>query len=123
MAVVVNYEWPVATPGSTTPPAASTKPPTYPAPPSSVAFNEVTAQITGDNTATSVVVTHNLGLSTAELSAFFPSVTFEPLASTFYTGQPVVTARAANTVTIGFNTTGVSAFALVRIRRPFAPTR
>lgn len=121
MAVVVAYQWPVATPGSTTPPAATTKPPTIPSPPSSVAFNQVTALLTGDNTATSVVITHNMGLSLAELSAYWPEVRFEALAQP--SASPFVIARAANTVTVGFNTTGVVAFALCRINRPQATVR
>jgi len=123
MAVVLAYNWPVATPGSTTPPAATTKPPTIPTPPSSVAFNSVEVTLTGDNTATTVTITHSLGLTAGELAAGWPKVNFEPLLAAYYTAQPLVGTKTANQVVINFNTTGVSAFANVRIERPQATTR
>lgn len=119
MAIVPNYYWPVAVPGSTTPAASSAQPPTGGT--SSVKFNEVVAQITGDGTSTSFVVTHNLQLTTGELAELWPEVEYEPIIS----GAPThwVIARATNTVTIGMSGTTALAFAVVRVRRPATLTR
>ncbi len=121
MAIVPTYFWPVATPGTTTPALASAAPPTNPT--SSVRYNEVVAEITNDATATSVVITHNLGITATELTQLWPEVRFEPIVS----GAPSfwVIARAANTVTIGISATSAATVpqAIIRIRRPFGPTR
>jgi len=119
MAITVLYEWPVATPGSTTPPTGTTPPPTIPT--STVRYNTVVAELVGDSSSTSVVITHNLALTTSQLAVLQPEVAYEPLVS----GAPTiwVSARATNTVTIGFSATSAVTFGLVRIRRPFGPTR
>ena len=122
MAITVNYEWPVAVPGSTTPAPPTQAPPTVPGVPSSVRFNQVTALLTGDGAATSVTITHNLQMSAAELAIYWPEVRFEPIIANPPSGF-WVEARAANTVTVGFTGTSPSAFGLVRIARPDAPVR
>ena len=122
MAITVNYYWPVTTPGSTTPAAANQKPPTIPVPPSTVAYNEVVAQLTSDAASTSIVVTHNLGITAGELAELWPEIRFEPIVA----GGPslYIIARAANTVTVGLAaTTPAGAFSVVRIRRSIAPSR
>jgi hypothetical protein len=124
MALEVQYNWPVATPGTTTPPAANSAPPTNPAPPATVRFNEVVAALTGDGASTSVTITHNLGITAQELTQDWPEVKNEPQVS----GAPSIwtIARAANTVTIGLSATvatSVGVFTLIRITRPQSATR
>jgi hypothetical protein len=119
MAITVNYEWPVAVPGSTTPASSSQKPPTNPT--SSVPYNDVVALLTGDGSSTTVTITHNLELTAAELAQQWPEVDFEPLIPSG--PAPWIIAKAANTVTIGFVGTTLSAFRLVRIRRPLSESR
>ena len=122
MALTNQYYWPVATPGTTTPPASSSAPPTNPAPPSTVRFNEVAVQLSGDGAATSLVVTHNLGITAGELAQLWPEVRFEPTIAGGIAGF-WVEARAANTVTVGFTGTAVGAYGLLRITRPQSITR
>ena len=116
MAIVPNYKTPVS--GATAPTA--TAPPTQYFE-SSVRFNKVRAELTGDGAATTVVVTHNLGLSPAELAADFPEVNVEPIAA----GAPTwyVSARATNTVTLGFGGTFSGTFGVVSISRPHSGSR
>jgi|ERR1700679_3674070 len=121
MAITQQFFWPNATPGSTTPPTPSTKPPTIPTPPSSVAYNQVTVQLTGDSTSTSAVITHNFALTAGELAALWPEVRFESEVSGGPSGY--VIARTANNVTVGFSTTSSVTFGLVRLFRPFSPAR
>ena len=123
MALTVNYYWPVAVPGTTTPAPSNQMVPTIPTPPASSRFNEVVAQITDDGVTTSAVITTNFGLSVGELAALWPEVKFEPTLPGGLTGFYVV-ARAANSVTIGLRpvTSGV-VVGVVRVTRPLAPTR
>jgi hypothetical protein len=123
MAITVNYEWPVAVPGSTTPAPSNQPPPTNVG--SSVRFNQVTALLSGDGAATSVTITHNLEITAQELSEYWPEVRFEPIVSGGPTGF-WVEARATNTVTVGFATasaTSVGGFGVVRINREYSPGR
>ena len=116
MALTILYDWPVTTPGSTTPAPSSQAPPTIPT--SSVTFNKVVATLVGDSASTSVTVTHNLELTTAELAALCPEIHMEPLV----TGAPTywVITRAPNTVTLGLSGTTAATFAVLRISRPAA---
>lgn len=113
MALNVNFKTPVA---GTVAPAANAAPTQYFE--SSVRFNEVRAEVVGDGTSTSIVITHNLGMSPAELAADFPRVQFEPIAAN--APSHFVSARATNTVTVGFNGTFLSGgtFGIISIQRP-----
>jgi hypothetical protein len=106
----VGYIFPVT--GATAPLAAQSRP-----------HQQVEANITGDGAATSVVLTHNWGLSADENSAGWPEVSFEPLLPSFYTEKPQVTAKDANTVTITVVGTAADEFALVRMKRPHSGQR
>jgi len=113
MAITQTYVWPIQ---GATAPAANFAPPAIPT--SSTPFDEVAVQLQGDAASTSVTITTNFGLTPAELARFFPEVTYEPEAS----GAPshYVSARASNSVTLGFSATfglGVT-FGLVRVKRP-----
>lgn len=119
MALTATYFWPVATVGTTTPPASSAAPPTNIT--SSVRYNQVDAEVTGDGASTTIVLTHNLEITPLELTQLWPEVRFEPIAPSAPT--PWVIARASNTVTIGFVGTSLVATHIVRITRPFGPTR
>ena len=122
MAIGITYDWPVATPGTTTPPSSSTRPPTIPT--SSVAFNEVVAAATGDGVSTTLTITHNLELTAQELTASWPEVKFEPQVSGAPSGWTI--SKASNTVTVGFSAvqaTSIGVFQLVRITRPYGPSR
>lgn len=114
MSISVSYFWPVATPGSATAPTSTTRPPTNPT--SSVDFNEVVAQLIGDGTSTSVVVTHNLQITVAELAQLWPEVRLEPNAAS--APSVYVSAKTSNNVTLGFNGTFLGTFGIVRIKRP-----
>ena len=119
MALTVLYDYPVTTPGTTTPAPANQPPPTNLD--SSTRFNRVKARLVGDGSTTSVTITHNLGVSTAQLAQDYPEVHFEPLV----TGAPSywVITRAANSITIGLSATTAATFAVVTILRPFSPSK
>lgn len=86
MAVTVTYEWPVA--GLVAPTALQ-------------AEDLVTANVLADNNADAdAVITHNIGLSVAELNAGFPVVILEPLRASAQTSLWYVRLKAANTVTV-----------------------
>ncbi len=59
----------------------------------------ITADVTGDGAATSFVITHNWGLSTAQQNAGLPNVQLQPLLAAYYTGVPFISAHDANSVT------------------------
>lgn len=120
----INYDWPVASPG-TTPPASTTPPPTITT--SSVRYNTVVAQLIGDGLGplTTITITHNLQLTTAELAAQQPEVAVEYLVPAI-AGQCIyVVSKGTNTVVLGcaVTMTAATTYATIRIRRPFAPTR
>lgn len=117
MAITLNYYWPVVTPGSTTPAAASQQSPSMPT--STTPFNSVEVVVTGDGASTGITITHNLGLSTAELSRLFPEVRFEPQVSSYPTWW--VSGRASNTVSISFSATFTVSTGIFRISRPYRP--
>jgi hypothetical protein len=119
MALTATYFWPVATPGTTTPPASSAAPPTNIT--SSVRFNQVDVEVTGDGTSTTIVLTHNLEITPTELTQLWPEVRFEPIVAS--APSPYVVARASNTVTVAFVGTSLLATHIVRISRPFSATR
>jgi len=122
MSIAVVYDWPVATPGQTTPPATNQVPPTNT--PSSGRFNAVTAALTGDGVTTTVTVTHNFQITAVELTQGWPEVRFEPQVS----GAPSnwVIQKTTNNVTVGLSAavaTSVGVFELVRIFRPQSATK
>lgn len=102
MAVTVTYEYPVA--GTTAPTAAQV---------ASLVSANVIATADADTTA---VITHNLGLSAAELSAGFPLVDVTPLLAAAYTSQWAVTGAMANAVTLTKGTGAGSGNAAAQIR-------
>lgn len=59
----------------------------------------ITADVTGDNAATSIVITHNWNLSTADQNAGLPNFRLEPLLAAFYGANPFLSAHDANSVT------------------------
>lgn len=86
MAVTVTYSWPVA--GVVAPTALQTE-------------DLVVADVIADNNAdTDAVITHNIGLSAAELVAGFPIVALEPMIAAAQASLWYVSAKAANTVTV-----------------------
>jgi hypothetical protein len=111
MADVLNYVYPV-TAGATTPPTAAQM----------RTHQQMYVTITGDTAATSVVITHNWGLSTAEIVQW-PEVEFEPLLAGFYGANPLITTRAANSVTITHVAFAAVAAVGVRLKRPWSATR
>jgi len=110
MAIGKNYIFPVT--GATAPVAAEARP-----------HQQVEVEITGDGAATSVVLTHNWGLSAAENANGWPEVSFEPLLPSFYTEKPQVTTKDANTVTVTVVGAAADEFALVRMKRPHSGQR
>lgn len=88
---------------------------------SSVRFNRVNVELTGDGVATGITITHNLGLSPAELAADYPDVGLTPLLS----GAPSwwVTANTANNTQLSFSGTFSGTFFIAKISRPQSSTR
>jgi hypothetical protein len=78
--------------------------------------------ITGDGSATSIVLTHNWGLSTAEQNAKYPWVFFEAILAAGITAAPEVTARDANTITVT-NVAFTGAGLIARLQRPLTILR
>lgn len=109
MAISVNYEHPVT--GAVAPTALQT-------------IDEVTFICDGGAAGgadTAVIVTHNMGLSVADLAAGRPEVILEPLTAVARLSLWVVTAKAADTITLGkaagAGTVGAAQLR-VHIRRP-----
>lgn len=62
--------------------------------------NSFSAVVTGDGSATSIVFTHNWGLTAAQLTAALPWVILEPILASGNTAAAIVTTRATNSVTL-----------------------
>lgn len=105
----VAYEWP--TTGATAPTAAVMS-----------KHQQMTAIVTGDNSATAFTITHNFGLSTAEITAGFPEVLFEPILAAGITAAPFILSKTANTV-VCTCTAFTGAGLRVRVRRPHTMDR
>lgn len=105
----VAYEYPVS--GATAPTASQAR-----------THQSMSAIVTGDGSATSFVITHNWGLSAADLTNGFPWVQLEILITAGYTAAALVTTKAANSVT--FTCTGFTGAGLrVRLERPYSMLR
>lgn len=94
------------------------------APTAAQSFNheQVSAVITGDGAATTFVVTHNWGLSAAELAAGWAEVELEYLLAAGYTAAALISSKTANDVQFtctAFTGAGVR----VRVKRPHTITR
>lgn len=100
----VAYEYPVT--GATAPTALQAS-----------VVNSLNAVVTGDNSATTFVVTHNWGLSAADLAAGFPIVNTEAILAAGNTAAVIVTTKATNSVT--FTCTAFTGAGLrVNLQRP-----
>lgn len=82
----------------------------------------VSATITGDAAATTFTITHNWGLSAADLAAGFAHIEFEPLLAAFYGANPFVASKTANTVVFTCVAFAGVAFR-VKVKRPWSPLR
>jgi hypothetical protein len=103
----VAYEWPATSPSSTPPTAIAMR-----------GHQQLTAIVTGDGTATSFTITHNMHIPTAQLP-MFPEVEFEPILAAGITSAPIVGTKAADTITFtcsAFTGAGLR----VRIKRPMS---
>jgi hypothetical protein len=105
----VTYTTPVA--GVTAPTAAQSR-----------THQMLIATITGDNSATTFVVTHNWALSVAELAAGYPVVILSPLLAAGYTAAALKTTSATNSVTFT-NTAFTGAGLQVTLLRPWTAMR
>jgi hypothetical protein len=112
MAITPAYLMPPTVASATPPTAAQMSP-----------LNEVYATLTGDGSATSIILVHNMHVSTADLLLGLPEVFLEPLLAAFYTEHPIVTLKTADNVTITVAGSASSAFAGVRIKRPHTNSR
>jgi hypothetical protein len=84
--------------------------------------NEVTAVVTGDGSSTDFTITHNFGLTAAELADGWPRVSFEYLLAAGYTAAALITSKTANTVV--FSCSAFTGAGLrVRIERPHTIVR
>lgn len=110
MANTLNYENPSA--GGATPPTAAVM----------KNHQQMSAIVTGDGSATSIVVVHNFGISAADLTLGYPEVEIEILLAAGNTAAAIVTTKATNSVTLTC-TAFTGAGLRVRIKRPFSPTR
>lgn len=102
----VTYETPVA--GTTAPTAAQSR-----------THQTIGATITGDNSAVAFTVTHNWGLSAAQLAKGFPEVNLEVILAAGYTAAAIITSKTANTVVFS-NTAFTGAGLRVTLSRPFS---
>lgn len=105
----VTYETPVV--GVVAPTAAQSRP-----------HQQISAVITGDGAATAFTLTHNWGLSVADLAVGWAEVELEYLLAAGYTAAALITSKNANTVV--FSCTAFTGAGLrVRLKRPWSPTR
>jgi hypothetical protein len=109
MANTINYENPSA--GGAVPPTAQVM----------RAHQQMSAIITGDGAALSTVIVHNMAISAAQLTLGYPEVEFEAILAAGITAAPLVTTKAANSVTVT-NVAFTGAGLRIRIKRPWAPT-
>jgi hypothetical protein len=105
----VTYETPVT--GVTAPTATQSR-----------THQTVSAIITGDGAATTFTLTHNWGLSTADLAAGYPFVEAEYLLAAGYTSAWLITSKTANTVVFS-NTAFTGAGLRIRLQRPWTAIR
>lgn len=82
-----TYEWPIA--GVTAPTATQM-----------FGHNTLVAQVAPALYDTTIVITHNMNISTADLASGFPEIEITPIAAAFATSTPFISARAANSVTV-----------------------
>lgn len=106
MANTVNYTNPAT--GATAPTAVQSR-----------THQSIKATVTGDNSATTITITHNWGISTAQLALGFPNVQYEEILASGYTAAPIITGKTANAVT--FSCTAFTGAGLVIVvERPFS---
>ena len=106
----VTYEWPIT--GLVAPTADQSR-----------THQAVSAIITGDGAATTFTVTHNWGLSTAEIAAGFPWVNLEPLLVAYYTANPFVSSKAGGQAVVFTNVAFATAAIRVTLWRPWSAIR
>jgi Fe-S cluster assembly scaffold protein SufB len=105
----VAYETPVT--GATAPTATQDR-----------THQSLSAVVTGDGAATTFTITHNWGLSAAELTASWPFVEYEYLLAAGYTAAALISSKTANAV--AFTCTAFTGAGLrVRLMRPWTPLR
>ncbi len=79
--------------------------------------NEVMGLVTGDGATLSIVFTHNLGISAADLARGLPHVDTEALLAAGITAAPFIASQTANAITftnVAFTGAGLK----VRVSRP-----
>lgn len=101
MPATVTYESPIA--GATAPTATQ-----------AYGHNEVVASVTAVLYDVAATITHNMGLTAAEVAAGFPEVQIEP--KILPASQPFVATYGANSVVLTLN--GTADQFRVRIKRP-----
>ncbi len=114
-AVVITYEYPVATAGTTPPTVLQ-----------SLGANMVNALVAWADADTTTLVTHNFGMSTADLTSLFPVVVINNVVGATTTVAPVFTVGLTNSlaVTLGKGTiVGTQGTISVNIFRPIAIVR
>jgi hypothetical protein len=80
------------------------------------------AVITGDNAAVAFTITHNWGLTTAELAKGYPFVDSEIILAAGRTAAEIITTKTANTVVFS-NTAFLGAGLRIRLSRPWSALR
>lgn len=105
----VTYETPVT--GTTAPTAAQSR-----------THQMVSAVITGDGAGVAFTITHNWGLTTADLAAGYPVVELEYLLAAGYTAASLITTKSTNAVAFS-NTAFTGAGLRVRLLRPWSAMR
>jgi len=113
MANGIAYDYPIT--GATAPTAAQSR-----------RFNQVSAIITGDGSATTLTLTHNWNIPAAQLASNFPEYTVEPISGGAPPALEVLNTgpngRTANAIAFTLSA-ATSAVFRVRMKRPFAPTQ
>ena len=109
MANTVTYENPIS--GVTAPTAIQDD-----------THQQLSAVITGDGATLTFTVTHNWGISAADLTLGYPEVEYEYLLAAGYTAAALITSKTTNAVAFS-NTAFTGAGLRVRLKRPWSPTR
>ena len=110
MAITQNFTYPAT--GAVAPTAAQVQ-----------NQNEVICSVTTDGTLLTTTITHNLGISAADLTLGFPDVLIEPLnlAAGNATLAPYISSKTANTIVLVF--LAVVGIFNVKITRPSSLVR
>ena len=106
--MALSYELPKKIPIGATPPTAA----------QAARCSEVAAVYTGAALTTQFTLTTNFELSADDVSRGLPEVEFEALTADYYTENPQIASKTADTVVVNVTGTAATAFLRIRAKRP-----